>query len=305
MLRCVVMGREDLDCFDLGRSLRAVHVPGFRLREALYDPARHVPHQPHPWAHLCLTVDGAYQGEWGRTLVRCGPASLVFHPPGQVYGGRISDVGSRCLTVDIDPEVFRSAADAIPALRRLQASRRTSPSWLAFQLRRELELGDDLSSTSVENAVLALLAEVGERPALEARGAPPPWLERVRERIHDEFPRRHTLETLARTAGVHRVHFAREFRRYFGCTVGDYVRQRRVEFACHRLTASRDPLSAIAFDAGFADQSHFTNAFRQFVGLTPGTFRARFGPQPQRLRNALLRLERYSASRRSTPALLS
>src|SRR5690606_38860949 len=131
--------------------------------------------------------------------------------------------------------------------------------------------------TSVETAITVLLAELGEVPGLESLRTPLPWLDRVREQLHDEFRQRHTLENLARTAGVHRVHLAREFRRCFGCTVGHYIRQRRVEFACQRLAASADPLSDIAFDAGFADQSHFTNTFRRLVGVSPGAFRSRFG----------------------------
>jgi AraC family transcriptional regulator len=115
-------------------------------------------------------------------------------------------------------------------------------------------------------------------------GAPPPWLERVREQIHDEFAGGLTLAALADTSGVHRVHLARAFRWHYRCTVGQYIRQRRVEFASHRLTASRDRLSSIAFDAGFSDQSHLTNTFRRLVGMTPAAFRVRFGPRPAAVR---------------------
>src|SRR3546814_16535137 len=82
------------------------------------------------------------------------------------------------------------------------------------------------------------------------------------------------------TAGVHPVHLAREFHRRFGCTVGHYIRQRRIEFACHRLTASRDPLSEIAVEAGFADQDHLTNTFRRLVGMPPARVRARSAAAP-------------------------
>lgn len=276
------MGRNDGNASDYVRPVRVLEVPGFRLSEGVYDPSRELPAQAHEWATLTLTVDGGYQVDWLRTRLDCGPASLVFHPPGEVYGARISDAGSRCLTVRIDPLVLRRAAEPVADLAHLPAARRAPPPWLAFELRRELVLSDDLSGTSVESAVVELLAELGERPGLEARSAPPPWLERVRERIHDEFRRRHTLESLARTASVHHVHLAREFRRRFGCTVGQYIRQRRVEFACHRLTDTDTELSRIAFEAGFADQSHFTNTFRRLVGLTPGAFRERFRAPPRR-----------------------
>jgi AraC-like DNA-binding protein len=256
--------------------VKALEVAGFRLRDTVYDPAQELPPRPSPWASLCLTVEGGYVVDLSRMRLRCGPGSLVFQPAHEAYGGRISDAGSHCFTVAIAPDVFRAAAEADPTLTRLDAPRSAPPNWLAFQLHAELEAADDLAPLSVESAVLELLAALAGGPALEARGAPPPWLERVKERIQDEFKRTLTLAALAETAAVHRVHLARAFRQHYGCTVGDYIRRRRVEFASHRLTATAGRLSDIAFDAGFADQSHFTNTFRRLVGLPPAAFRSRF-----------------------------
>lgn len=261
---------------EFGWPVRMLDVPGFRVRETVYDAASVVPTQPRTWATLCLTINGGYHIDWGRNWFACGPASLMFQPPGQVYGVHISDAGSHCLTVDIDPAALVDAADTLFDLEPLNAARRMPPHWLAFQLRQEFAFRDDLSSESVASIVLTLLSELSDRPGFEARSTPPPWLKRVQEQIDDEFRWHHTLENLARAAGVHPVHLAREFRRRFGCTVGHYIRQRRIEFTCHRLTASRVALSEIALDAGFADQSHFTNTFRQLVGMTPGAFRGRF-----------------------------
>lgn len=275
------MRSNELDCVE---PLRMLEVPGFRVCEGVYDGGREIPAQPHDCATLCLVVDGGYRMDWRHARLQCGPASLVFHPPGDLYGARIADTGSQCLTVGMEPAVFLGAADTLPDFGSLHVPRRVPPHWLAFQLRRELECADDLSAASVESTVVALLVELAERSGFEARSAPPPWLERVQEQIDDEFRRRHTLESLARTAGVHRVHLAREFHRRFGCTVGHYARQRRIEFACERLLGSSESLSRIAFETGFADQSHFTNTFRRLVGMTPGVFRERFGTDLRRSR---------------------
>jgi AraC family transcriptional regulator len=40
-----------------------------------------------------------------------------------------------------------------------------------------------------------------------------------------------------------------------------------------RLRASREPISAIAFDAGFNDLSTFNRRFRRVVGVSPGAYR--------------------------------
>ncbi|NDK52362.1 hypothetical protein GYH37_24090 [Rhizobium laguerreae] len=86
--------------------------------------------------------------DWGRTRLACGPASLIFLPPGEDYNARITHEGSHCLTVAIDPEML-SAGDTVVDFERLNAARRAPPHWLAFQLRREIEPSDDLSPTSV------------------------------------------------------------------------------------------------------------------------------------------------------------
>ncbi|MBL8580277.1 MAG: helix-turn-helix transcriptional regulator [Mesorhizobium sp.] len=264
------------------KPLKTLDAPGFAVREAVYCAATTLTAELDRWAGLCLTLEGGYQIERGRTRLNCGPASLVFQAPGEMYRAHVSEAGSYCLTVAIDPSVVGAAAGTLD-FDRLNAMRRPPPHWLAFQLRTELALEDDLSSTSVANTVIELLGELGGRPGLEVCDAPPSWLARVQEQIHDEFRRHHTLEGLAGTAGVHHVHLAREFRRRFGCTVGHYIRQRRIELGCHRLTTSQDSLSEIALDAGFADQSHFTNTFRRLVGMSPGTFRVRYFAPPQQL----------------------
>lgn len=280
MLRGVAEVMSAPDSFDCAQPRKTLDAAGLRVQEAAYRAAAFISAESPQWARLCLTLEGAYQVCWGRMRLTCGPAALVFQAPGEAYGAHISDAGSLCLTVDVDPAVIESASDTQHDFERFNVAHRPPPHWLAFQLRRELELADDQSAISVAETIVALLAELDDRPALEVRSAPAPWLERVREQIDDEFSWPHTLESLARTAGVHHVHLARDFRRRFGCTVGHYIRQRRVEFACHQLTSSWDPLSEIALGAGFADQSHFTNTFRLLVGMTPGVFRARFFAYP-------------------------
>jgi AraC family transcriptional regulator len=79
--------------------------------------------------------------------------------------------------------------------------------------------------------------------------------------------------------GVHPAHLARVFRQQYGCTLGDYVRRLRVEFACRRMTTGDTPLVEIALAAGFADQSHFTKTFKSLVGITPAEFQRQFRPR--------------------------
>lgn len=102
----------------------------------------------------------------------------------------------------------------------------------------------------------------------------PQWLERVRNILEQRFAEPFKLSEIAAEAGVHPVHLAREFRKHYGSSVGEYLRRVRIEYACRELLGSNAAVTNIAFAAGFADQSHFSRTFKRLCGTTPGKYRA-------------------------------
>jgi AraC-like DNA-binding protein len=104
----------------------------------------------------------------------------------------------------------------------------------------------------------------------------PQWLERVRNILEQRFAEPYKLSEIAAEAGVHPVHLAREFRKYYGTSVGEYLRKVRIEYACRELMGSNAAVTNIAFAAGFADQSHFSRTFKRLCGTTPGRYRGLF-----------------------------
>ena len=67
--------------------------------------------------------------------------------------------------------------------------------------------------------------------------------------------------------------FDRVFKQSFGCTPHQYVMRRRIERAQSLLLMYNDPLSKIAAECGFVNQSHLSNLFRRIVGEAPGKWR--------------------------------
>lgn len=96
-----------------------------------------------------------------------------------------------------------------------------------------------------------------------------------------QFARSHYREPigvpeLAKRAGLSASQFQREFRRVFGRTPAVWLLEVRIQAARHLLEHSRQPLSGIALDCGFHDQSHFTKRFKTATGLGPRAYRQRF-----------------------------
>ena len=80
------------------------------------------------------------------------------------------------------------------------------------------------------------------------------------------------IETIAREVALSPSHFKRVFREVEGVSPWAYVTERRVRRAEELLREER-PLSEIAIETGFADQSHFTRVFKRLTGRTPGAAR--------------------------------
>ena len=80
-------------------------------------------------------------------------------------------------------------------------------------------------------------------------------------------------------AGLTRYDLARQFRSMCGTSPYRYLLMRRLDLARDLIHQGRS-LVDVAYDAGFADQAHFTRVFRSAFGLTPARYRTlRAGPR--------------------------
>ncbi len=98
-------------------------------------------------------------------------------------------------------------------------------------------------------------------------------IRRVREFIEDNLGEDLSVAALADVACLSVHHFARAFRGSFGETPHRFVQRRRIARATAMLSRTSAPIAAIALDCGFANQSHFTTAFKSVTGATPSAFR--------------------------------
>lgn len=95
-----------------------------------------------------------------------------------------------------------------------------------------------------------------------------------------EFMREHldehiTLEQLCEVSGLSRSGLLRAFAKVEGITPYRYLQTIRIDRAKKLLEQGASPSEA-ALMTGFSDQSHFTNFFRMFIGLSPAAYRRIF-----------------------------
>lgn len=78
---------------------------------------------------------------------------------------------------------------------------------------------------------------------------------------------------LAELAGMSQSTFARRFKETTGQSVHQYVLDKRLERAKGLLRRPKAVLAQVAYEAGFASQSHMTDLFRKRLGTTPASYR--------------------------------
>lgn len=261
----------------LGDPGRARAARGVTLVESSYAGGSRLPSHAHDHAFFCLVLDGAFTERVGSDVHDCVPGSVIFYPAGDTHALRFEASGARCLNVDLEAAWLAGLSDDGCGGLDHPTEARTGPlPGLALRLHRELRLEEASSELAVEGLVLAMLGELSRPPR---RGRPAaPWLRRAEELLRERFRETLTLDVVAGHLGVHPVRLARGFRRYHGRSLGEFVRELRVDAARRALLSGERPLASVALEAGFADQSHFTRVFRRHTGQTPGAFRRAHAP---------------------------
>lgn len=221
--------------------------------------------------------DGVYWYRGEHVAVPQGSLHVIH--PGEVHAPR--DPRPRMHTVRfptayVDPSAIREAGDCDGTLPFLPLVVKDAD--LVRQFVNLLAVaspsGDALERTSLQHDFLGRLVERFSRGERPDAGREHHAVETVRGYVHAHFQESLTLDALADVANLNPYYLSRVFRRETGLPPYRYVTQLRVQEAAKRL-ALGDDIATVAFDTGFADQSHLTRHFRRIIGVTPGAYQVR------------------------------
>ena len=208
------------------------------------------------------------------------PKSLLYIPAGEAHSNVFGSQGAGVFITAIEPAWIGNRLDIVSAkVEKPRIAPAGSLTGLALKMYHEFRSPDTLSDLIVEGAFLELLGRWFREESQKGRNAPL-WLNQVKALLHDSFREPVSLNQAAQVAGVHPSHVAREFRRAYGITIGEYVRKLRVESVAQRLLQPRKDtasLADLALGAGFSSQAHMSAVFKRVIGMTPGEYRKAHG----------------------------
>lgn len=107
----------------------------------------------------------------------------------------------------------------------------------------------------------------------------------LRDLLISDTTSRTTIEDLAQAHHISVTRFQKIFKKLYGTSIYQYVKQYRLEQATIELTNSARSITDIALDAGFSSASKFGESFKKRYGITPTEYRLQF-----RDRNGIIEL---------------
>ncbi len=217
---------------------------------------RHAQHVTLPRGLFLVNPDEPHDGQ---AATAAGFTYRVIYPEADLMQRVAAEIAGRSRAVPF----FSAAVIDDPAL------------YHAF-LRLHVALEGEISALEGQSRLMAVLAGLITRHAdthLRSRrlGYERREIARARDYLEAHYADDVTLIELGSIAGFSPYHLVRVFHREVGLPPHAYLASVRVRRAQDMLAAGQS-IADVAYATGFSSQSHLTNTFKRFIGVTPSQY---------------------------------
>lgn len=240
----------------------------------------------------------------GKEPVVADPNSVMFYNDEQVYWrGKLSDKGDLCEWFNYDPSLV---ADAVRAFDPSVDDNPHTPfssshgpgdatSYLLQRLvvnqilahRQDRLLIEEMSLYLLKRIVENYYRQGGVLPSAAKASTEREIVEAIQRYAATHFEQKPSLEQIAAELHYSPFHLCRIFRKHTGQSIHKYLNHLRLRASLDHVTQAGTDLSSLALKLGFANHSHFTEAFRKTFGVPPSELR---NTSSQHIRQLLSRI---------------
>lgn len=135
---------------------------------------------------------------------------------------------------------------------------------------------------AIKACILRLLVRLGRLYSSEVTDSMEPdslYTEHARSiaralaHIDGHFHEPLNIDQVAKIAILSKSYFCYLFKQLTRRTFGEYIREKRLQYACRQLIETDEKISHIAMQSGYTTVSHFNRVFKDMVGTSPRTYR--------------------------------
>lgn len=221
----------------------------------------------HESPTICFLLNGGAIEERSQTAYERYANDARFYYAAEPHQSSVRVFPSKCINLEFEAAFMRRYAISESAINHA-VTKSLAIKFTMLKMHQELRAGDALGQPSIE----MLLFELLDAKDKDARKIPS-WMPALQDLLRDRWTENVSLEELSVAAGAHPVTISKYFRRYFSCTLGEYMRKLKIEKSLPLIKDTGLSLTEIALQCGFADQSHFTRNFKKTTGYLPKDFR--------------------------------
>ncbi|MEM1257614.1 MAG: helix-turn-helix transcriptional regulator [Bacteroidota bacterium] len=258
---------------DSEQSFQGIHLSQYDYATGGKDSRTDWHYHENPY--FMYVLDGHMKDCNRKIKSLCPAGSLMFNNWQEAhYGSRHSETAAG-FHLEFEKSWFKEKDIDIRMLEGSQLIEQPQVHVLFAKLYQEFMLSDSFSKVTIELLTVQISDALSHLRNRGTNQKVPPWVEHLKELLHFETSDL-SLDYLSKQLGVHPVHISRAAPKYLSVSLGAYIRQQKLKKAIPLLLNSNHSLTAIAYDTGFSDQSHFNKVFKTYFNVNPSHYRKSF-----------------------------
>ncbi len=222
----------------------------------------------HESPHVCFVFRGGQMERNSRSSKEQKTNGVYFYRAGEAHRWKSHSSISTSANIELG-KGFLGKYGIVESQVEKTIENSLDSKFLVLKIQREMRLNDYASNL----AITSLILELFSRSKTSTNGSVPTWITVLEELLNDRWDEHIPLQELSHATGVHPTTISKHFRKYFYCTLGEYVRKLKIDKSISLIKNSGRSITDIAFQCGFSDHSHFTRNFKEITGFLPKEFR--------------------------------
>ncbi|MFV8347979.1 helix-turn-helix domain-containing protein [Flavobacterium sp. ZB4P13] len=254
-----------------GQTNKTINLEGITLTDTVYTHDK-VDWHYHENAYFTFILQGNLIEGNKKEIYNCSAGSLLFHNWQDPHYNIKPEGFTRGFHIEIEQNWFDNLDFDTKDLQGSINISNSDLKFLMYKIFRETKVDDNQSQLSIQMLLLETLAKMLRNNQTKSNKKPN-WVSEINMILNDQFSDNLSLDYLSKTLNIHPVHLSRDFSKYFNSSFGEYIRKLKVEKSLELISQKKLDLTAIAFECGFSDQSHFTRCFKEINGINPSEYR--------------------------------
>jgi AraC family transcriptional regulator len=254
-----------------GQTNETIHLHGITLTDTEYTLDK-VDWHYHENPYFTFILQGNLIEGNKKEIYNCSAGTLLFHNWQEPHYNIKPKGFARGFHIELEQQWINNYEINLNDLQGNVHVADPGVKILLYRIVKESKRNDTTSDLAIQDLVLQTLAGMKGIQKTYFKNNPH-WVKKANEILHDTGADKITLVSLSKELNIHPVHLSRDFPRYFHCGLGEYMRKLKIEKSLTLLPKKDLPLTAIALECGFSDQSHFTRCFKELIGMQPLAYR--------------------------------